>query len=133
MKKILILAVTLLSFPGIIFAANISDLTDLLDAMRQIMNAFVPLLFGLAMLAFLWGMVKYIYKADKADARKEGRNMMIYSVVAFAVMLSIWGLALFLKNSFFAGSPSPVNINGSTGTDAGGTSGNGNPFDDTTA
>ncbi len=109
MKKLGII-ISIAAFPGIIYAADVTDLLSLFNFMTQLINAFVPLLFGLAMLAFLWGMVKFIYYADDPKRRADGKYVMIWGVVALAVMMSMWGLALTLKNMFFSNSPAPINV-----------------------
>jgi hypothetical protein len=62
----------------------------------------VPALFALAFIVFLWGVYLYFFNTgDKpADERKKGRNFIIYGIVGFFVMVSVWGLVGLLVNSF---------------------------------
>lgn len=56
-------------------------------------NTLIPLIFGIALLVFIWGMFRFfIYGAHKDDEREKGKNLMIYALVGFVLMVSIWGI-----------------------------------------
>ncbi len=95
-----IVALYIIGFTPVIAFADIANLNQLINELLGLANSLVPLLFGLALLAFIWGVIGYIWSADPKRI-KDARNYMIFSVVGMAVMMSIWGLSLFLKNSFF--------------------------------
>lgn len=109
-KLPLVLAALLIFTPVLAFA-QINSLSSLSSGLVAVANALVPLLFGLAVLGFLWGVIKYIFAAGpyKLD---EARNYMIFGIIGIAVMLAAWALALFVKNSFFPSSPLPDNVVG---------------------
>lgn len=65
-----------------------------------ISSFFVPLMFTLAILVFMWGVVQYIQGAEEQEKREKGRNFIIYGLVALAVMVSIWGLVHIFTNTF---------------------------------
>lgn len=65
-----------------------------------IVSAIVPLLFSLALIAFLYGVVKFLMNADDQEARDKGKLFMIWGIVALAVMFSVWGLVGILRNTF---------------------------------
>ena len=67
----------------------------------EIVNNVIILIVGLAVAYFLWGVAKYILHSDDAKAREEGKNMMIYGVIALFVMVSMWGLVNLLDTTFF--------------------------------
>lgn len=60
----------------------------------------VPLIFTLAFVAFIWGVFRYFIAggADK-EKREEGRKFVLWSVIGFVVMFSIWGIVSLLINS----------------------------------
>ena len=66
-----------------------------------------PLLISLAVIVFVIGVIKYIAGADDSAKRTEGRNFMIYGLVALFVMVSVWGLVGVLQGTFGLGN-SPV-------------------------
>lgn len=64
-------------------------------------DVLVPLVFAVAFIVFLYGVARYfIAGAADPEKRKNGRDIIIYSVVGFAVMMSVWGLVNLVKNSF---------------------------------
>jgi len=97
MKKNIILALAFLT-PVISFAANSFDegnlfTTYLTRVLSFINNTLVPLVFALAFLFFLWGIFKYFFfGAEDEGKREEGRNLMLWAVIAFVLMVSIWGV-----------------------------------------
>lgn len=71
----------------------------------------VPLVFALAFIVFLWGVFKaYIWSAGDSDAVSEGHRLILWGIIGFAVMISIWGLVNVVSNTFgLAGqAPPPV-------------------------
>ncbi len=95
-----------LSFLPVITFADVENLQGLVAMLVSLVNSIIPLLFGLALLAFFWGVIGYIRAVNPAKI-KEAYMYMTFSIVSIAVMLSVWGLALFLKNSFFPSANSP--------------------------
>lgn len=77
-------------------------LQDLLCYVTKIINdAVIPLIFAVAVAMFIWGVVNFfIINADEEGKRAQGRQFMIWGVVALAVMLSIWGLVGILGATF---------------------------------
>ncbi len=65
-------------------------------------NRFViPLIFALALAAFVWGVVQFfILNSDEEAKREQGKQFIIWGIVALAVMLSVWGLVKILGNTF---------------------------------
>lgn len=56
-------------------------------------NTLVPLIFGIALLVFIWGMFRFFIWGGHTDEGKEqGKSLMIYAIVAFVLMVSIWGI-----------------------------------------
>ncbi len=113
-----------LVLPQVSFAADVANLQALIAMLIGLGNQIIPLFFLLALLAFFWGVIKYIYKGgSNPQEMASARSYMIYSIVGIAVMMSVWGLALFLKNSFFPSAPAPINLG--TGGGGGGEIGGG--------
>ena len=56
-------------------------------------NILIPFVFALALLVFIWGAFRYfIYGGDNEENRKEGSKLMIYGIVGFVLMVSVFGL-----------------------------------------
>jgi hypothetical protein len=81
--------------PAVTFAA-LGGLKSLLGEVRQILALLEPIIFGLAFLFFFWGVGQFILSAGDPKARTEGRNKMIWGVVALFVMVSIIGILHFV-------------------------------------
>jgi hypothetical protein len=60
----------------------------------------VPLLFTLAVVGFIWGMIQFYLNPDNEEKRKKGKSFMIWGIVALFVMISMWGLVGVLSNTF---------------------------------
>ena len=64
-------------------------------------HVLVPLIFGVALIVFTWGVYNYfIAGGANEEKRKEGRNFIIYGIVGFFIMVSLWGLVNVLVYSF---------------------------------
>src|SRR3989338_1290889 len=65
-------------------------------------NKFViPLIFALALAAFIWGVMQFfILNPDEEAKREEGKQFILWGIVALAVMLSVWGLVKILGKTF---------------------------------
>jgi hypothetical protein len=70
-------------------------LNRILDIVQTIL---IPLVFTLALLFFFYGVVKYIWSEGQNKA--EGKQIMIWGVVALFVMSSVWGLVRFIQVDF---------------------------------
>ena len=96
-------AVLSLGIPLSAFAAGIdtSYITPYSNGIINIINGiFVPVLFALAFIVFLWGVFKYfILGAANEDDRKEGRQFVLWGVIGFVVILSIWGIVNLLMGT----------------------------------
>ncbi len=62
-----------------------------------ILNTIIPILITLAVVYFIWGVIGYVLGKSE-EAKKEGRDRMIWGLVGLAVIVSIWGLVAILKN-----------------------------------
>ncbi len=94
-RKIGIIFATLLPLTS--FAAgsgaDLNGLGTLFGSALSIINStLIPLFIGLAILAFFWGMVQFLRNSGDAKAREEGKQKMIWGVIAIFVMVSIFGI-----------------------------------------
>ena len=97
MKKLLVPTGLLLT-PLAVFAQ--SDITGFVDIVINIINnAIVPLVVAVAFLAFIWGVFRY-FIASNEETKEKGRDLMVYGLVGFFVIVSVWGLVNLLVGSF---------------------------------
>lgn len=60
----------------------------------------VILLIALAVVFFLYGILKYITAGDDEEKRTKMKNTMIYGIIGLFVMISFWGIVNILINTF---------------------------------
>jgi len=65
----------------------------------QVLNPAVKLLFGAAVVYFIWGVFMYVRKGDSDVAKTEGKNHVLWSTIGLFIMTSVWGIMHFLQNS----------------------------------
>jgi len=59
----------------------------------------VPIIIGLAVLLFIWGVIGYIRNADNEKERTNARRFIVFGLIAIFVMVSVWGLVNIILNS----------------------------------
>jgi hypothetical protein len=72
---------------------------NLLNTIHGILNSIIPLLVTLGVVYFVWGVVQYVI-ADAEEAKKTGKNRIIYGIIGLAVIVSLWGLVNILVTTF---------------------------------
>lgn len=74
---------------------------DLLCYVTRIINdSIIPLIFTLAVLMFIWGVVQYVINSDEEAKKEKGRQFMLWGIIALTVMVSVWGLVGILRTTF---------------------------------
>lgn len=63
-------------------------------------RSVVPLIFTLAVVMFMWGVVQFIMGAEEEAKRTKGKQFMLWGIVALFVMVSVWGLVRILGTTF---------------------------------
>jgi len=74
---------------------------SLLNNVGQVANRAISLLFVVATLVFLWGIIRYVIAGGDEDKLKEGRQYIIYGLVGLAVMLAVWGIVNAVVTTLF--------------------------------
>lgn len=87
-----------LSLPFVVGAqAPLSKTTSFFENAKDLVSdTLIPIAFLLALLFFFWGVAKYIW--SEGTAKSEGRQIMIWGIVALFVMSSVWGLVSLLRD-----------------------------------
>jgi len=86
-------------FPFITFAAP-ADFAGFVTLILDLISVTIPVVMGLAVLFFAIGLAKFILKAGDAKSHADGKQFMIWSIIALFAMVSIYGLIIFAKNQF---------------------------------
>lgn len=103
MKKVLAFTtgtLAALALPLVSLAAinNVSDAGSLV--INTINNIIVPVLFAVAFIVFLYGAFDtFILGANNEEVKEHGKNLMLWGLIGFFVMVSIWGLVNILTGT----------------------------------
>lgn len=63
-------------------------------------NVAVPVVFALAFIVFIWGVFQvFILGGTNEEAKEKGRALMIWGLIGFFVMVSVWGLVRILTGT----------------------------------
>lgn len=73
---------------------DLSWFTKFANSFTNLLKLIVPLLIGLALVVFLWGVVQFIMSDD--SGREEGRKKMLWGIVGLFVMVAVWGIVKLL-------------------------------------
>ncbi len=71
------------------FAQLVEKLVVLID------SAVIPLLYALAFIFFLIGMVRFFYLGGE-EQRQKGKQFMLWSIIGMVVLFSVWGIVRLL-------------------------------------
>jgi membrane protease YdiL (CAAX protease family) len=99
MKKIIISSAAL-AMP---FFALAAGLEDILETVKNLADAIVPLFMVIAVAVFLWGIIRYITSAGDEEKQKASRGYIIYGLIGIFVMISFWGIIQVVATSFSIG------------------------------
>ena len=77
-------------------APNLTGLTNLALGIQTVISYLIPAAFALAVLAFFWGVARYIFSAGEEEAKAEGRRIMVGGIIAIFVIAAIWGIVQFI-------------------------------------
>lgn len=100
MKKVLISSVAFLS-PILALAQDYSNVTSAVSSIRSLINSLIPLVIGIAVLVFLWGLVQYVTAGADEEKKAAARGIIIYGIIIIFVMTAVWGFVGILGKTFF--------------------------------
>ncbi len=82
---------------------------DFIDIFLDLIKITIPVIAGLTLLTFFWGLVKFIMAVGGDEkAIEEGKSLMIWGILGLFVMVSIWGILHFLTDQFGFGYVVPL-------------------------
>lgn len=92
------------------------DIFSLIGYVLYVVHQLLFLFWGLAVVLFLFGLVKFVKNAADTDAHEEGKHLMVWGIIAFFVLVTLWGLVSFLVESFQldVANPTFIDKNGSS-------------------
>ena len=82
------------------FVAFAATLQDMLFTVSKAIDFTIPMLMALAILIFLWGIVKYILASGDPAKEKAARSSIIYGLLGVLVLVAFWGIIQIVTNTF---------------------------------
>lgn len=79
---------------------------QILNFIAGVVSFLGPVLIGIALLAFFYSLVRFLYVKDDAGKSKEYLG---YSILILFVMVSIWGIVAFLQDNLGIGDGRDLN------------------------
>jgi len=76
-------------------------------------GVLIPLVFTLALFIFLWGMFRFfIWGQANEEDRAKGRQLILWSIIGMAFMVSIWGIVAIFSEGIFGSNNTPPSLPG---------------------
>ena len=74
-------------------------LTFINNVEQYILNPIIGLMFAVAVVVFIYGVVEFIYGSDNEDRKSAGKNHMIWGVIGMFIMVSAFGIINLITNT----------------------------------
>ncbi len=66
---------------------------------RNIVDPVVELMFAVALIVFVWGVVEMLMKAGDAEGRATGKRHLFGGIIGMFIMMSAWGIIYLISNT----------------------------------
>ena len=91
-------------FTDLLFT-NVAYASESVDAFvsnlnRLIINPIIILLFGLAIVYFLYGIFQFISNSENEEAKTKGKSHMIWGIVGIVIMMGVFTILNMIMNTF---------------------------------
>lgn len=67
---------------------------------RLIINPIILLLFGLAVVYFLYGVFQFIANQENEEAKTKGRSHMIWGIIGMVIMMGVFAIMNIIISTF---------------------------------
>ncbi len=99
-KKIFFIVLFLFFQVNIVFAQDMSwfnGTNGILTQFRPILERLTAILVTVSFIVFVWGLIKFIFNSGDEKAVAEGKQKMVWGVIALFVIISVFGLVSLLQ------------------------------------
>ncbi|MFA6601455.1 MAG: pilin [Candidatus Paceibacterota bacterium] len=100
----LLLAITVAYYPLTVLA-QAQTLKTLISTVAGYFNSILALIMGLAVVIFVWYIIQYYIRPN--ENRAEAAQYVMWAVLGFFIILSMWGIVNVLINTFNLGTNNP--------------------------
>ncbi len=104
-KRLIVLSSVLSLVPFLALAQNAglctyqTGIQAVICKIGEILNTIIPILIVLGVVYFVWGVITYMIGADE-EAKKKGRDKIIYGIIGLVVIVGMWGLVKIVTSTF---------------------------------
>lgn len=85
-----------LSITPFVLFAQVNNIFDAGVLIYNILEKLGYFFWILALLVLFWGLVKFIYNAADTKEHETGKHLIIWGLVSFLVLISLWAIVRFL-------------------------------------
>lgn len=72
-----------------------------------VINPIIWLLFGVALVIFLWGVVEFLAGFESEEKQTQGKRHMLWGIIGLAIMVSAIGIKEIVENTICDGECAP--------------------------
>lgn len=84
-------------------SASAQSLFDYVRLVNTFIIRAVPLIIGIAMLLFLWGIARFMFSGGDEKVLADTKRLMVWGIIALFFMVSVWGIVKVLQQDLFGG------------------------------
>jgi uncharacterized membrane protein YidH (DUF202 family) len=67
---------------------------------KLIINPLIILLFALALMLFLYGVVEFIANQGSEEKKTKGKSHMLWGIIGITIMMGVWAILDIVLNTF---------------------------------
>ena len=83
--------------------SNLKELV--LSVSFYVFNPIFSILFGIAFIVFIWGVIEYFLEHDSEEAHTKGKHHMMWGIIGMFIMFAAFALVRVITNSIGADVP----------------------------
>jgi len=88
-----------------LFFTNVAYASESVDVFvsnvnKLIINPLIVLLFGLAVVYFLYGVFQFISNSENEEAKTKGKSHMIWGIIGIVIMMGVFTILNIIMNTF---------------------------------
>ena len=80
-------------------ANNTLNIASIANKLSSIANSIIPFLIGIAVVAIIWGIFRYIAAGASEEQLQASKKFIIYGIIGLFIILSFWGLVFVIATS----------------------------------
>ncbi len=81
--------------------AQVNDVFGLAEWVHDLFFNLQILFWALAVMLFIWGVVKFIANANDTAEHAKGKQFIVWGIIAFVVLVSLWGIVEIVLSGTF--------------------------------